>query len=1147
MRTLFRGVSRRYDVKRRVRHCLCVITKYPFFKFFKNILMELHAVAMLEEKPGCCRQFIDCIYRLADINSAPEQLLTVPSGTISAMYADYALMRPRIVAGVGMSSKEVPILPLFDSLGTERFFKLLSAVLCEQRIVFIAEEAETLSATVLAAANMLHPFKWHHVFIPLLPGKLLNYLMSQAPYMIGVRKYLLSELRRDSLDGTVVVDCDSGEVRLQGQVHVRDLIGDSATARKQASESIDQMKAKMSKFMGMGSSESPQDIGPRDLMVVLLSDLKSAITSTKPSSYTISTLLSGGMNRSVEEAKMQWALDAEKSLRDNLTTFFAYFFADLDEYMTSSAASGGATRGFGTLTKSADPALSRRMSAMSTESFAVGELRFPPDDHRSHFDLKSFLTKRSQMGDSRHLLYFLSEFIQSQLFERFCGELIQKKQAQLTEHKHKSMAAAVSSSLSSSGSRAAVQSLPVSLSGQGSVGAGDEDDLFERVCKEWSVRAQPLTIANIKLAIASCAPTTVAGKEMSSNFHHNTVQYTSSASPLAPCEVDVDRDGHYYTSYIGNTNQCSGDSSGARDSSKRLAAVDGMLRRIVADAGDGDQFLCIMRTIQFRLQGCLAAGSRGSAGISGVRALLLCRSLLLEGPECVLTYSVDFIPTLRALLRISKSLDHTGSSQGKKTSKQQQALDYMSLGAFVDPTHCARTLLDLVLDHKKLTVQRKVCLLLKNGSFPFLTAFTSGPELQPAPYVRTEMLFSASYSSAKLFPRFDMLHQSLNAMGFPSVPPAVLQLTTPELAVGAVEDRQNNGGADDDDDLAYQRGNQTAINISPSSRGTAASSSAATPSALASYGSSNSLKNGQPPAGPPKTRERFIYGDNDDNDDSTPALSSSRPFSASGVPRPDKPKRPDSGRSMSPFKQNMETTGTSNGSGQASLPKSSTAEGGIAVGRRGSMRTVPIAAPKQQPSWAGDGDLLDLDLPSPAPSVVSSNFGPDPFGVDPFDPSFAPTAASVGDGFAPSVSVDPFADFAPSAPSGPATPAAASAFDDFAPSTSWDGFSSSSSAAPIRTASPFDTFAPTTSATATVSSDPFASFAPSSDVSSSFGASLNAKSGAADEFVPSMSRPSNSSSPAAMSAGGMGFIHSKPPPGSKPAVDPFDFLNPIKK
>lgn len=64
--------------------------------------------------------------------------------------------------------------------------------------------------------------------------------------MIGVRKYLLAELRRDSLDGTVIVDCDSGEVRLQGQVFVRDLIGDAATASKRAAESIDQMKAKMS-------------------------------------------------------------------------------------------------------------------------------------------------------------------------------------------------------------------------------------------------------------------------------------------------------------------------------------------------------------------------------------------------------------------------------------------------------------------------------------------------------------------------------------------------------------------------------------------------------------------------------------------------------------------------------------------------------------------------------------------------------------------------------------------------------------------------------------------------------------------------------------------------------------------------------------
>jgi hypothetical protein len=142
--------------------------------------MELHAVAMLEERPGCCRQFIDMVYRLADVASGNEQQLKIPAGTISAMYYEYELLRPKIVAGAGMGSKEVPVLPLFDTLGTERFFKLLSAVLCEKRIVFIAEEAETLSTTVLAAANILHPFKWHHVFIPLLPGRLLGLLQNQV-------------------------------------------------------------------------------------------------------------------------------------------------------------------------------------------------------------------------------------------------------------------------------------------------------------------------------------------------------------------------------------------------------------------------------------------------------------------------------------------------------------------------------------------------------------------------------------------------------------------------------------------------------------------------------------------------------------------------------------------------------------------------------------------------------------------------------------------------------------------------------------------------------------------------------------------------------------------------------------------------------
>lgn len=1197
MRSLFRGVTRRYDVKRRVRHCLCVITRYPFFKFFKSILLQLHAVAMLEERPGCCRQFIDCVYRSSDLSSVKEQRITIPTGTISAMFSDYSLVRPKASAGAGMSST---ILPLFDTLGVERFFKLLSAVLCEKRIVFVAEEAETLSATVLAAASMLHPFKWHHAFIPLLPGKLLSLLQTQAPYMIGVRKYLLSELRRDSLDGTVVIDCDTGDVRLQGQVHVRDLIGDAATARKQASESIDQMKAKMSgmasMLMGKNSHESASDVGPKDLMVVLLSDLKSSVTSTKPSSYTISSLLSGGgagHNRSAEEAKVAWAIEAEKALRDNLTCFFLYFFADLEEYMSASAATGGVVPSFGTV-KTGDGA-NRRMSAIGSDGASAGggDIKFSAEDSRSNFDLRAFMAKRTAMGDSKQLLGFIADFIHSQIFERFCAELIAKKQAQLAKgdaNKRRSLATTSSAYLNTPGTaagRSGVNSLP-SGALSGSLGGDEEptDDPYERAVLEWMGRGQALTIANAKIAVAASTPATLhTSKDMGSNFHNLVVQFTSGATPLAASEVEIDRDSQYYTSYLGVSNPSAAtESASMKDSAKRSHAVDGVVRKILADAGHGDEFVTIMRTIYFRLQGAMATGGRGQPGIAGVRALILCRHLLVEGPECVVTYCMDFIPILRAILRLSLSLDG-GASGAKKTSKQQQALDYMSLGAFVDPTLHSKIVLDLILDHKKLMVQRKVALLLKKNSFPFLTTASNGKDLKVAQFARTEMLFSASFSASKLFPRFDALHKSLNPLGIPSIAPGSLELTAPELAVGAVEDRLK---GDFEDDEAPGSSFQPSVVTSPGPRTLATEKFLATqaaapeapfaPSVAASpspappaqaFAPSTSSQSAPPSA--TKFKQRFIY---DEEDEEHNAGGSSAPIP---VPAPAaRPEKPEKSRTSSPFK-------ASTPAADAFAPTQPSAP----AQKRQPVATVKLNPPpaggaqRRPPSaTAAPADLLDLPMPSVqagAGSGIADPFASDPFmpsfpagaaapafaasvstaPVDPFAAAFTPSTSS--DGFAPSTSHDAFA---PSTAHNSFAPTVPAPHDAFAPSTAWAGPSVSS--APAAAPSPFDDFAPS------VPSSHNNSFAPS-PAGGAFQPSFAPSPGAQQQqgFAPSY--PARTSSPFASSdfasnsfatqPTGHGYIHTQPPAGGahlpppnargtgapQPAADPFDFLNPIKK
>jgi hypothetical protein len=191
-----------------------------------------------------------------------------------------------------------------------------------------------------------------------------------------------------------------------------------------------------------------------------------------------------------------------------------------------------------------------------------------------------------------------------------------------------------------------------------------------------------------------------------------------------------------------------------------------------------------------------------------------------------------------------------------------------------------------------------------------------------------------------------------------------------------------------------------------------------------------------------------------------------------------------------------------------------------AANRRGSIRTAPV-------------DLLDFAATPPASTASAAV---DPFAMDAFQPSLPSVAAS--DPFAPSF---PGASFVPTG--APTTVAV----DDFAPSTSWGGVSTSGFA----TADPF-------TATAAAFVNPFDSFAPTAASSDPFGAAFLGPTGGApfaastgfDDFAPTV--PSSVPAPFMMpppAAGGIGFIHTKPPVSTQPvaAVDPFDFLNPIKK
>ena len=187
----------------------------------------------------------------------------------------------------------------------------------------------------------MQPFQYTHTFVPLLPTPFLTLAALKTPYVLGVRRYQGSQLARVAYGDVVVVDVDKGEIYFRGNAVVRDFVGESGTALKQASESFDRVKQRAMGFFrspaaSSASSEGANGSEPRpDVVAAVLSDLKAAM-GAKPTANSVAQLfrsLPGGSKATVDEQRLQWALETERTARESLLLLWVYLFADVDDFI----------------------------------------------------------------------------------------------------------------------------------------------------------------------------------------------------------------------------------------------------------------------------------------------------------------------------------------------------------------------------------------------------------------------------------------------------------------------------------------------------------------------------------------------------------------------------------------------------------------------------------------------------------------------------------------------------------------------------------------------------------------------------------------------------------------------------------------------
>ncbi|CAL8143656.1 unnamed protein product [Orchesella dallaii] len=100
----------------------------------------------------------------------------------------------------------------YNALTTESMLTLFAALLSERRIIVTSKKISRLSSLVVACNLFLFPMSWQHIFIPVLPIQLQDYMSAPMPFLIGVPLPVWDRIPSESLGQVVRVDADSDTV-----------------------------------------------------------------------------------------------------------------------------------------------------------------------------------------------------------------------------------------------------------------------------------------------------------------------------------------------------------------------------------------------------------------------------------------------------------------------------------------------------------------------------------------------------------------------------------------------------------------------------------------------------------------------------------------------------------------------------------------------------------------------------------------------------------------------------------------------------------------------------------------------------------------------------------------------------------------------
>lgn len=185
--------------------CLCVVSYLPWFEVFYKMLNFLAEIINRSDSNALV-PFLKAAYGYR-VPMPDEPVTIVAAQEMFNFTAPDPTLLPCIPASRNLTE-------YYNAIDTGNMMRIFASMLHERRIIITSKKLSRVTACIHASEALLYPMHWQHLFIPVLPAHLLDYISAPMPYLIGVHTSLMERIMGNKMElgDAVIVDADKNEV-----------------------------------------------------------------------------------------------------------------------------------------------------------------------------------------------------------------------------------------------------------------------------------------------------------------------------------------------------------------------------------------------------------------------------------------------------------------------------------------------------------------------------------------------------------------------------------------------------------------------------------------------------------------------------------------------------------------------------------------------------------------------------------------------------------------------------------------------------------------------------------------------------------------------------------------------------------------------